>query len=379
LTLDLAVPLIAMHGFGSLRVEQCALKAMALSDGLPEAPGRFAAHRLAWNSCLLRQPVPRTVHLARNLFELADQDRDPAKLAVACRALGYSLLMAGELREADDILARGVALADTIPDSEFFVYGEHPGMVCRVYGGQARLMTGFSTVGVQLLEAAVAHARRRGNIHCLAWATGIAAYASQIQHEPAAAFRFASEAIDVAREHHLPQWLALGELGMGWAMHQLGDPDAGMKLMMQGVKRWKDTGAMLHVTHCEIILAKIFLQEGQIAEARFHLDIARAHCASCEEAYLAAEVHRLEGLLRHHERDTIESVDECLWRSLHTARRQGARLLELRAATTFARLLAERDLRRKAADLLAPVYGAFTEGFDTVDLQEAKAVLDDLD
>src|SRR5690348_4401502 len=86
LTLDLAVSLIAVHGFGALRVEECALRAKALSDRLPGSPGRFAARRLAWNSCLMRQPVPKTLALARELLRLAEEERDPAKRAVAHRS-----------------------------------------------------------------------------------------------------------------------------------------------------------------------------------------------------------------------------------------------------------------------------------------------------
>jgi len=83
------VPLIAIHGFGSLRVEECALSAKELADKLHHSSRRFAAQRVAWNSCLMRQPVPKTVTLARELVELAEDDEDPAKLAVAQRALGY--------------------------------------------------------------------------------------------------------------------------------------------------------------------------------------------------------------------------------------------------------------------------------------------------
>ena len=80
----------------------------------------------------------------------------------------------------------------------------------------------------------------------------------------------------------------------------------------------------------------------------------------------------------YNEKAPTEVVEECLANSLTTARRQGARLLELRTATTLARMLLERNERRKAVDLLAPVYGWFTEGFDTADLKEAKALLDQL-
>jgi class 3 adenylate cyclase len=144
LTLALAVPLIAIHGFGSLRVEECALQAKELSDKFPGSSHRFAAQRVAWNSCLLRQPVPKTVVLARDLLRLADADNSPTKLALAHRALGYSMFIAGELREASDILDAGIALADTISGHEFTVYGEHPGMVCRLYSGQVKVLRFFA-------------------------------------------------------------------------------------------------------------------------------------------------------------------------------------------------------------------------------------------
>jgi hypothetical protein len=111
----------------------------------------------------MRHPVPRTVALTQDLIGLADHDKNPATLPVAHRALGYSLLIAGEFHEADEILARGAALADAISDREFAVYGEHPSMVCRAYGGQAKIMTGFPTTGARLVDEAIAHARREEN------------------------------------------------------------------------------------------------------------------------------------------------------------------------------------------------------------------------
>ncbi|MBV9117944.1 MAG: hypothetical protein JOY63_11355 [Acetobacteraceae bacterium] len=378
LTLDLAVPLIAVHGFGAMRVEECALRAKALSDRLPGSPGRFAARRLVWNSCLLRQPVPKTLALARELVRLAEEERDPAKRAVAHRSLGYSLLMAGEFCAADEVLARGAALADTIADREFAVYGEHPSMVCRAYGGQARLIVGFPAAGARLAEEAVAHARHQENPHSLAWALGVAAQTFQVGHEAAAAARCAAEAVDVAREHHLPQWIALGERCRGWAMHRLGDFDAGLNAQLQGVRRWAGTGAMLHTTHCHVHLADSLLRQGQATAARVHLEAARAHQAGYGEDYLAAEIDRLEALVLQREQAAPESVEGGLTRSLNTARRQGARLFELRTATTFARALADKGERHRAVDMLAPVYSWFTEGFDTADLREAKTLLDEL-
>jgi len=378
LTLALAVPLIAVHGFGSIRVEECAVRAKDLSDKLPGSQSRFAAQRVAWNSSLLRQPVPKTMGLAVNLVGLAEEDGNPAKLAVGHRALGYSLFIAGEFREAAEILARGATLADTIPEVEFAIYGEHPSMVCRTYAGQVKILMGFPEAGARLVNASVAHARHQNNAHSLAWALAVAAHLSQSQHEPAATARFASEAIDTAREHRLPQWLALGERCKGWAIHQLGDFEGGLNLLQQGVRRWYETGAALHTTHCEICLAESYLLQGQAAAARSHLAAARAHCRSYGENYLVAEIDRLEALLLQCEEAPTEMVEHCLANALDAARQAGARLFELRSAATLARVMAEHNERHKAVDILAPIYSGFTEGLDTSDLKEAKALLDQL-
>jgi hypothetical protein len=141
--LALAVPLIAMHGYGSAPVEDCATRARKLSDGLGEHKSRFAVYRVVWNSCLLRRPVPQSVDLAQNLMTFARETNDTARLAIAHRALGYSMQVAGATAQADELLAEGALLADRALDAEFAIYGEHPGMVCRTYCGYTRCLMGF--------------------------------------------------------------------------------------------------------------------------------------------------------------------------------------------------------------------------------------------
>ncbi len=326
----------------------------------------------------MRQPLPRTIALARDLIRLAEEDQDTAKIAVAHRSMGYSLLLLGEFCEADAVLARGAATADTVADRDFAVYGEHPSIVCRFYRAEATMLAGYPDLAVRLVEAAVAIARRKDNVHSVAWALNIAAHVLTMQHEAATAVRFASEALQAAREHHMPQWIAVGERSLGWATHRLGDFATGLQLLTQGVKRWYETGAKLHTTHCESALSDCFLREGRIDEARVHHDAARAHLTSYGETYLAAELHRMEALLLQREHAAPEQVEASLLRSLDTARQQSARLFELQTATTFAEFLADRGERQRAIDTLAPVYHSFTEGFDSTVLKQAKSVLDTL-
>ncbi len=134
------VPLMAVHGHGSHAVASCAARAKTLGEELPDWPGLFAAHRVLWTSCLTRQPVPTAVASARELLALAEQSSDAARIAVACRALGYSLYVAGKQADADSVLARGIAFADSSGDTEFAVYGEDPRIIGRLYRAQARCL-----------------------------------------------------------------------------------------------------------------------------------------------------------------------------------------------------------------------------------------------
>ena len=109
---------------------------------------------------------------------------------------------------------------------------------------------------MRLVEKAIAHARREDNVHGLAWALGVSAHSFQIHHETAATARFATETINIARDHHLPQWLALGERCLGWAMFQLGDFDAGMNFQLQGMN-----GGTTSEPCCIRPIVKSFLQK----------------------------------------------------------------------------------------------------------------------
>ena len=135
--------------------------------------------------------------------------------------------------------------------------------------------------------------------------------------------------------------------------------------------------AKLHLTHCEAILADSFIREGRLAEARAHLDAARLHCAGYGEDYLAAEIDRLETCCCNDEKAPADIIDEYLMRSLNTARRQGARLLNS-VRPRRSRECWPIGRARRAVDLLAPVFGWFTEGFDTADLKGAKLLLNEL-
>lgn len=378
LRLAQAVPLIAIHGFGSQAVETCALRAKELGERLPGWPGRFAAHRVAWNSCLLRQPAARTVALARDLFSFAEQSGDPVRVAAACRALGYSLFIAGAPADADPLLARGMAVADDLPDFAFAPYGEDPRIVCRIYRGKAYSLLGCPEAGLRLAEEGLARAFASNNPHAIAWSLVVNSQISGLLRDAARAERIAAEAIEVALRHRFPQWLAFAQQTHGWALCQLGQVEQGLALLEEGLQRLHATGGKLHTTLVHCFLADGCMLANRPEAAFRHLEAARTHAEVYGEQYMAAEIHRLHAGALRIQGASAEEENRQLCAALKVARRQAAKLWELRAARDLARLWREQGRVTEARDLLAPVYAAFAKGFALPDLLEAKALLEDM-
>jgi tetratricopeptide (TPR) repeat protein len=378
LRLALAVPLTRSHGDGSEAVEACAKRAKQLSEELDDHPARFAAYRLMWNSSFMRQPMPRAVALARELMSFAREGSDQAQLAVAYRALAYSLFVAGELSEADALFSECGRIADTVPDTAFGVYGEHPSMIARVYGGQTRCLIGFPDQGALLCDAGISHARARGDPHSLAWALVGSGQVRIILRDTDEAERLLREALDLAHEHRMPEWIGFAQALLGFALCSNGDPQTGIKLQDEGMRSLHAAGSMLMTTRLRVNVAASLIGIGELERARLHLAAGQSHRESHGERVVAAELERVEAELLRREGAPSQTVAAQLNKAISTARSQGARLFELRAATNLARLWRDVDRRAEAHALLGPIYGWFTEGFTMPDLKEAKALLGEL-
>ena len=372
------VPLIALHGYGSAAVEACARTAKALCDQRDDARDRFAANRLVWNASVMRHPVPGTLTHARELMHLALTTNDPSQLALAHRALGTSLKLAGELAEAAEVLARGVELAATVPDDAFAAHGEHPGMICLAFNGWARSLMGFPDTGARLAEAAIEHARARKNSHNLAFALVSSGLIYVFQGGVERADAIATEVIALAREHRLPQWLGFGQEIKGWATLRQGDPLAGIRLQEAGLRDLVATGARTHLSRMLANLTESHLLVGDIEMARTHLTAAHAHRESHGEHYYAAELFRLQARLLELEGAAPERVEAYLLRAVETARQYHAGLLEVRAATSLARHRAAHGARAAAREGLSAVCDSLSEGFEWPPVTEARALLNEL-
>jgi predicted ATPase len=188
----------------------------------------------------------------------------------------------------------------------------------------------------------------------------------------------AKQLLAMATEQGFPVWRAHGTIYRGWVMVKNGDVAEGISLIRRGSAAYKATGTDAWMPHFFALLASACEIAGQTEEALTLLADASQMVQKTGEQWFAAELCRNKGqlMLRQGHGDAAE---ELYRNALRIAKEQEARLWELRAAASLARLWDDRGRRREARDLLAPVYSWFTEGFDTTDLQEAKALLDALD
>jgi predicted ATPase len=186
----------------------------------------------------------------------------------------------------------------------------------------------------------------------------------------------AEAALALATEHGFAFYEARGALYRGAVLAAQGQSEEGIAQMRQGLAALRATGAVVSMSGHLAQLAKACGQVGQVDEGMHLLAEALAMVDTTGERHTEAELHRLKGaLLLVLPTDHTPEAEACFKHALAIARRQQAKSWELRAAMSLARLWQQQRKRAAAYDLLAPVYGWFTEGFDTADLQEAKALL----
>jgi predicted ATPase len=249
--------------------------------------------------------------------------------------------------------------------------------MCRLYSAWAIWFLGFPDRALKTMEAGLALSQRLSHAYSLAFAQNYTALLHCFRREFAAAHRCAEATVDLTREHRLPQWLAQTSICRGFALVGLGQPAQGIAELRAGVAAWKATGSRVLGTQWLGFLAEAHLRAGEFEDALAALGQAAEIAAATDECHYQAELYRLRGAVLA---EIDDATDAASWfhQAIDTARSQQAKSLELRAATGLARLWAKQGERQKAYDLLAPSYAWFTEGFDTADLKDAKALLVEL-
>jgi predicted ATPase len=314
------------------------------------------------------------------LLRLAQRAHDPAPSVVAHYALGWTWFGLGALLAARQHLEEGIA--PYTPDQRHapaFRMGQDPGVACRAFAAWTLWVLGYPEQALARLNDALALAHELSHPFSLAFARCLAATAYQLRRDVPAVHEHAEAAVALSTEQGFPLWAAQGTSMHGWALAMQGQGEEGLAQVRQGIAAWRATGAALHVPYFCTMLADVADHLGHTEDGLQALAEAHTPVEQQEERWWEAEIYRLRGVLLLRQTGTPQAEAEaCFQQALDIARRQQAKSLELRAAMSLSRLWQQQGKRAEARELLAPVYGWFTEGFDTADLQEAKALLREL-
>jgi len=372
--------LMITKGFAAPEAEQAYARARALCQRVGETPQLFSVLRGLWQFYNGRGAYQTARELGEQCLLLAQQGHDTARLLEAHHTLWVTRLLLGELPLARTHLEQGLALYDPQQHRALAVqYGHDAGVCCRGVAAVALWLLGYPDQALRQQHAADTLAQEVAHPPSLAFMRMLAAIAHQLRRETHAAHEQAEALIALATEQGFALLLAIGGILRGGTRTALGHPGERIGQIRQDLAAVRETGSALWEPYFLALLADVYAQEGQVEAGLATLAEALAAAQATGERWGEAELYRLRGSLLLQQTGTPqEEVETWLQRALDVARRQEAKSLELRAAMSLSRLWHQQGKRKEAHDLLAEVYAWFTEGFDTADLQEAKALLEEL-
>ena len=250
---------------------------------------------------------------------------------------------------------------------------------------------GYPNQALQQLEAAFALSNESSHPYSLALAQYHAAVAHHVRQDWRRMQDMAEATMALAAEYIFPYWLASAQILKGWTLTIQGQAEAGIQLMEQGLADYQKIGAILNCPYSLTLLAEAYSANGDIAEGLTLLQEAQQLANLNKGHFYQAEMFRLQGELTLKEFQALSSkfqvslptaveaqAEEYFLKAIDLARQQQAKRLELRAVISLSRLWRTQGKRQEAQQQLANLYAWFTEGFDSVDLQEARALLNEL-
>jgi predicted ATPase len=320
------------------------------------------------------------LELSEQHLTLAQRQHDAVRLMEAYGSMGVHVYFLGELVPAHTYLEQALALAGPRQDrARTFIAGEDTWVSCLGFVARVLWMLGYPDQALTRGHELLTYAQELSHPYSLSRALLHAAMLHRLRREWSIAQERTEAALAITTEQGLEQSIGMLTLDRGAVLAAQGQGEAGIAQMHQGLAAIRATGQRLSLSAHLARLAEACGHSGQAEEGLRLLAEALVHVDHAGERYYEAEVYRLKGeLLRRQAVPDVPQAEACFQQVLTIARRQQARFWELRAATSLARLWRQQGKRIEAYDLLAPVYGWFTEGFDTADLQDAKALLEEL-
>jgi class 3 adenylate cyclase/predicted ATPase len=378
----LGASLIATKGYTAPEVAQTYRYARQLCQHLEDPDRLFPILRGLLHYYNARAEHQTAHALGEQLLAMAHQMQNAAMLCAAHRALGSTLLVLGAPAEAHSHFTQGIALYDPQQHgSSAFLYGEDTGVACRMHDAWALWRLGYPDQALVRSHEAVTLAQHIAHPLSLGFSLGTAAVFHQFRREVRCTQERAEATRSVATEQGFSFWIAVSSMLHGWAVAHQGQAQEGIDQIRRGLRALQTTGAETWRLYFLMMLAEI---HGTLRQSEAGLTVLNEALILADTPgarWYEAELYRLKGellLQLQQSADNQVEAEFCFHHALEIARNQQAKSFELRTATSLARLWQQQGKRGEARQLLGDVYGWFTEGFDTLDLKEAKALLEKL-
>ena len=368
--------LIAVKGWPAPEVERAYKRGRILSEQLGEMAQLFPILYGLWVNHLARFEFRAAYQIGEELRLRAESSGDSTLLAQGHQALGVTSYHMGRFQLAREHLEATLSLFD---GRRLRPIGVDEEVVCRSYLSCTLWSLGYPGQAIKMSHAAVEVARELSDPFSLVFAEAYLGYLQQYRREARAFQETAERATAICTEHGFAYGLAHATVCRGAAMTEQGRGEEGLELIQQGFAAHRATGAGINRSEFLYWLAEAYCATGRLDKALDSLTSALEISEEHEHLCIEAEIYRLKGefLLRKGNSNSAQA-QACFERGIEIARGQSAKSLELRATTSLARLVAKMGRRDEARAMLAEIYNWFTEGFDTADLKDAKALLDEL-
>ncbi len=376
LHIALGPALMAIKGYAASEVERVYARARQLCQEQGQSPQTFTILRGLWGFYIVRGQLETAHELGKWCLVLARRLRKPPFVLWANYAVGMTFFHLGNLASALEHFELGIGLYD-MRKRHFHRALQDPGVACLCYKALTLWILGYPDQALKTSQEAVNLADKLSHPFSIAYALDMDALVHQFCGKVQEARELAEAANVLCTEHQIPYWLAWGPILSGWALTAEGQKKEGIKQIRQGLAAYSATGAEIARPMFLALLAESYRKGRQPREGLAVVEEALMEVHRTEDCFGEPELHRLKGeLLSAMSTDNHTEVEVCFQKALDVSRWQNAKSFELRAAMSLSRLRQKQDKMAEARELLAGVYGWFTEGFESRDLEEARAMLD---
>ncbi|HII86097.1 TPA: AAA family ATPase [Candidatus Bathyarchaeota archaeon] len=380
LQLPLAVALMNLRGYSDPEVGQAFAHAHELCNQIGETPRIAAALHGLGAFYFTRAEYITAVKLAKRIIRIASKADDPTLLLL----IGHNGQVANLsiLGDSNRALMHAKQVLDIYDPkkhlSMLFLFGHDIKSVTMSYTSINLWLRGYPDQARKMSRDTLTNARELAHPHSLAFTLYFANLLYHLCHDVQSLQELTQEWITLSTKYGFNMWIGISKIFWGWSLVEKGQKMEGIAEMQQGLEAYLATGAVAFQSNFFAMLAEAYGKVGKIQEGLSTLDKGIAYVKMTGERFYEAEIHRLKGELLLAQGSDEAGVEEQYDKAIDVARRQGVKSLELRAVTGLTRLWQKQGKREEGRRMLQEIYGWFTEGLDTVDLIEAKTLLEEL-